>query len=148
MRLAPNLLTMISLTLLSTQSFAQPTLPASHGAKPPKLEGMEYPKARKIILGYGWVLSPGNCTGIDRNYDNSCARFPEIENCSGTGVGYCDMDFAKPGQCLTVTTVGGPPGNAGKGEETIVDEIYFSRHRCLTTTERNSPHPLGWHPAP
>lgn len=76
-------------------------------SKPFRLEDMEYLAARKIITGYGWRPVAGRCEGaVD---PATCHVFPEIGNCSGTGVGYCDMAFSRKAQCLIVVTTGGAP---------------------------------------
>ena len=86
--------------------------------RPTKLEGMVYVKARPIILGYGWRPLPGDCGGADQL---TCARYPEIGNCSGTGVGFCDMTFTRRSRCLVIVTVGGEPRADKRGEPTVRD---------------------------
>ena len=97
-------------------------LPAAQAApaKPIKLERMEYSKARQIILGYGWKPVRGDCTGGNGSpWGEACARFPEIDNCMGTG--QCDMVFSKPGQCLIVFTA---------GEYGTTDSVIFRHTAC------------------
>jgi hypothetical protein len=95
---------------------------------PTKLEGMDYNEARKIILAMNWVPLTGPCEGVAD--DQTCRRFTEIGNCSGTGLGFCDMHFERRGRCLTITTVGGPPDGEIDGEPAVRD-VQFSRAPCL-----------------
>ena len=87
--------------------------------QPKRLEGMIYVDAREVILGMGWRPLDGPCEGIMG--EKICAQFPEIDNCSGTGLGFCDMHFARGKRCLTVITVGGPPEPAIDGEPAVRD---------------------------
>lgn len=48
-----------------------------------------------------------------------CEAFPEINNCSGSGLGYCDMTFTRPDRCLIVVTIGGRPDTSATGETKI-----------------------------
>ena len=72
-----------------------------------RLEDMEYLAAHKIITGDGWRPVAGRCEGVVD--PATCQAFPEIGNCSGNGVGYCDMAFSRKTQCLIVVTTGGAP---------------------------------------
>lgn len=100
------------------------TSPSAASSTPAKLEGMEYPKARTAILGYGWKPLSGDCSG--GGTDNTiCGSYPETGNCSGTGVGYCDMMFVKEKRCLSLVTTGGPPGDGA-----FVDTVTFSAAPC------------------
>ena len=92
--------------------------------KAAKLEGMDYPKARLAILGYGWKPVSGNCGGGGTD-DIVCTTYPETGNCSGTGVGYCDMMFVKEQRCLSIVTTGGPPGDGA-----VVDTVMFKAAPC------------------
>jgi hypothetical protein len=95
-------------------------------AKPAKLEGMHYDKARAVILGYGWKPFPGECGGppVEKS---TCARYPELGYCQGTGRGFCGMTFSKGDRCLHLTTVESPPGQGGY---TVVYEVHFGRGSC------------------
>lgn len=84
---------------------------------------MAYSKARRIILGYGWKPVYGNCSGGGTTA-SICKKFPEIDNCSGTGVGFCDMLFVRKQRCLSLVTVGGPPPDA------VVRDVAFSAAPC------------------
>ena len=93
-----------------------------------KLEGMDYMEARAIIHSYGWSPMRAECSGID---EATCLRFPEIGNCSGTGMGFCDMHFTRSNRCLSLVTVGGPPDSVADGEPSVRD-VAFSRIPCRT----------------
>jgi hypothetical protein len=97
-------------------------------AKTTNLEGMDYVSARKVILGYGWQPLPGNCGGGGAS-NLTCSTYPEIGNCSGSGVGFCDMTFVRPNRCLVVVTVGGAP-DAKKHGESVVRDVQFRRGTC------------------
>jgi hypothetical protein len=97
-------------------------------AKAGKLEGMDYRKARTRIVALGWQPLSGDCGGGGTS-DTLCRQYPEIGNCSGSGVGYCDMTFIKADRCLLVLTTGGAPqSRAGGGA--IVHDVTFSRGKC------------------
>jgi hypothetical protein len=113
-------------TLLCVTLHGQGLSATAAGAKktkPAKLEGMAYPKARRVILGYGWKPVSGNCGGGGTT-ESICKKFPEIGNCSGTGVGFCDMLFVRKRRCLSIVTVGGPPPDA------VVRDVVFSAGPC------------------
>ena len=92
-----------------------------------RLEGMEYLQARRIVLGYGWEPLPGDCRGGGTS-DEICAQFPEIGNCSGVGVGFCDMTFVRRDRCLRLVTIGGAPD--GSPGDTTVRDVRFARAPC------------------
>lgn len=90
----------------------------------PKLEGMNYDKARAIILSYGWKPFAGQCLGEEV----TCKRYPELHYCQGVSPGYCDMKFAKENRCLILTTLETPPGTTG--DDTWVKDVTFHRGAC------------------
>ena len=79
---------------------------ASRSSGPAKLEGMEYDKARSVILGLGWKPFPGECNGVP---EETCKKYPEIKSCQGVAPDYCAMSFAKQASCLSVLTLEAPP---------------------------------------
>ena len=95
---------------------------------PARLEGMDYDNARSVILGYGWTPSPGECGGPPVD-ESTCARYPELRYCQGTGLGFCSMVFMRTDRCLYVTTVESPPGRGGY---TAVHYVRFRRRPCQT----------------
>jgi hypothetical protein len=115
----------IALALATALLMAPQPVPAK---KPTKLEDMEYLRARKIILRSGWVPVLGECRGPDVN-DHTCATYPEVGNCTGVGIGYCDMTFRRGEQCLYLVTIGGAPQD--KPGDTEVRDVRFSRGQCV-----------------
>lgn len=103
---------------------------STSAAKPTRLEGMPYWRARAIILRFGWHPFKGDCGGpaID---DTLCSQFPEISYCSGSGVGYCGMLFYRQDRCLILITVGGTPETSGRAGA-VVRDVTFHRRPCLT----------------
>ncbi len=113
--------------LLTAQGVPNIAQAASPDGKPLKLEHMDYAAARKLILGYGWTPMSGHCEQLS---EKTCAAFPEIASCSGTGLGYCGMVFIKQDKCLYVLTTGGEPGSAGDGS-TQVEKVTFRHGPCV-----------------
>lgn len=79
---------------------------------------MPYHKARKIILQNGWKPVPGNTP--DENIGIPALAFQdlgytEVDDCSGTGMGYCTFYFQdNKGEYLRIGTEGsdhGPDSN-------------------------------------
>ena len=93
-----------------------------------KLEGMDYNEARRIVLDYGWAPEPGRCEGPGVTAA-VCETFPETDSCSGTGLGRCVMRFARPGRCLTIGTIGGPPAPEIDGEPSV-EGVGFTTGAC------------------
>ena len=69
-------------------------------------EGQPYLTLRDAMLEDGWTPVAGACQGV---FDVPCEDFPEIENCTGTGLGFCDMTFERNQSCLSVVITDGPP---------------------------------------
>jgi len=93
-----------------------------------RLEDMAYLDAREVILALGWSPVEGPCMGGGTG-ETTCSDFPEIGNCSGTGVGYCDMAFRRKDRCLAVVTTGGAPDRTDP-EGVAVDWVRFSKAPC------------------
>lgn len=80
-------------------------------AKLPRLEAMELPLARERLLAQGWRARPSD-PGADEGEDGmrDALRglgFPEVEGCSGTGMGYCNYHYRNAaGDALQLTTAG------------------------------------------
>lgn len=86
-------------------------------AKLPRLEALALPAARERLLAQGWQArqsDPGADEGEDGMRDAlRKLGFPEIEGCSGTGMGYCNYHYRNAaGDALQLTTAGEyvPPG--------------------------------------
>lgn len=92
------------------------TLPAidsycGQRAKLPRLEALALPLARDRLLAQGWQAHPSD-PGADDGQDGmrDALRglgFPEVEGCSGTGMGYCNYHYRNAaGDALQLTTAG------------------------------------------
>lgn len=99
---------------------------AAAAPQPSKLEGLDYRKARQIILTYGWKPVTGSPCNTD---SDTCAHFPEVSACSGVGEGYCGMAFSRQKRCLYITTSGGQPEAEGE-EDTHVVAVTFRTAPC------------------
>lgn len=95
-------------------------------AASPRLEEMHYLEARKVIIGLGWQPLEGPCDTISQA---TCSDFPEIGNCLGTGLGFCDMHFRRGKRCLTVVTTGDAPDRA-QPDRTSVEWVRFTKAPC------------------
>jgi hypothetical protein len=96
-------------------------------SSPPRLEGMDYRSARRIILGYGWQPVTGPCWGVS---ESDCASFPEIDSCSCCGQAPCGMFFRRRNWCLIVSTLGASPVIGREESDTVVTNVYFRRGHC------------------
>ena len=112
--------------IITAQCLPTITHATSASSKPPKLEYMDYSSARKIILSYGWSPMPGPCKQVS---NTTCSRFPEIESCSGVGLGYCGMLFVKQNRCLYLLTTGGPP-ESDTEDYAQVEQVTFRHGPC------------------
>lgn len=101
---------------------------ARSAQKTTRLEGMDYLEARKTILRFGWAPLPGGCSGGGASA-KLCGAYPEIGNCTGTGIGYCDMTFIRRDQCLLIVTVGGAPGTTKRHQPTV-QGVHFGPGPC------------------
>ena len=76
-------------------------------ADPDDSSGLDpYLTLRDAMLDDGWTPVAGACQGV---FNVPCEDFPEIENCTGTGLGFCDMTFERNQSCLSVVITDGPP---------------------------------------
>jgi hypothetical protein len=96
--------------------------------KASRLEGLEYPQARKKILSFGWVPFTGGC--LENEGPEVCGQFPELINCTQGQPEFCILRFAKPGRCLEITTRGGYLEDNGG---TLVDQVGFHNKPCKKT---------------
>lgn len=69
-------------------------------------KGESYSSVRKKMLKAGWkpFRSPDADECIDG--DSRCAGRPEMQSCSGTGVGACAFTWKRRGRLVTILTVG------------------------------------------
>ena len=93
-----------------------------------RLEDMNYPQAREVILAMGWMPAGEDCGGGGTG-GTTCADFPEIDSCSGTGMGYCAMTFRRGDRCLDVLTTEGPPVR-GVTDRPFVNDVSFRKGLC------------------
>lgn len=113
--------------LLQLPAFSQAQEKSAKG--PDRLEGMEYIKARNVILDYGWRPSPGDCGGPDVN-DQTCTKYPEVHRCTGVGIGLCTMKFVRGNRCLILEAIGGAPQD--HPGDTTIREVTFRHAPCPT----------------
>lgn len=103
---------------------------------PDLAKGQDYNEARKVIIDAGFSPHTDNweshCHPEQRDTDYMstvqefvCPDFPEVESCTGTGMGYCSMQFVSDkDNLLRVTTRGGSPdvglvGPDGRGQVVV-----------------------------
>lgn len=79
----------------------------------PNLRGKDIPEARKILAREGWRPAPPEApeeAGYDAATGYRAGGMPEFETCSGTGYGFCAVNYERAdGAQLRVTTVGDEP---------------------------------------
>lgn len=79
----------------------------------PNLRGKEIPEVRKLLARQGWRPDPPKAPeeeGYDAAKGYRAEGMPEFETCSGTGYGFCALNYAHAGGArLHVTTVGDEP---------------------------------------
>lgn len=80
----------------------------------PNVYGKPLDAARKALIAGGWQpLPPERAPEWGAAADLAKAGVIEVEDCSGTGVGYCGYNYRGAAGVLGVTTVGGEPEPAG-----------------------------------
>ncbi len=96
-------------------------------AQVPRLESLDLPEARKRLLAQGWRPRTVGAREGEDGIRDALVRggYPEVEECSGTGMGYCNFLYENAaGANLTLTTGGESdpegdrptwPGTAGFG---------------------------------
>ena len=120
----PVLAGLIYYSLLIGTADAQKTPKCSTSTKVPKIKDMIYHNARKLLLKEEWVpiqpiypkdKIPFNQTVIYERFK----PYPEVQGCSGTGLGYCTIFFTNQNyDILVITTVGEDDPN-GKYSATV-----------------------------
>ena len=94
-------------------------------AQLPNLYGMPIAKARNLLTQHGWKPVARNRTQDEIGYaitDLVRQGFTEVDDCSGTGFGFCRFDYAGPAGTLGVTTV-------GDGDSPVADYTVQCRSR-------------------
>ncbi|MBW4578672.1 MAG: hypothetical protein KME42_03745 [Tildeniella nuda ZEHNDER 1965/U140] len=88
-------------------------------------QGMPYAQARKILLEAGWQaveFSPNRERFSPMDYIINQLGYNEVEDCSGTGMGYCRFSFADAnGRKLAVVTVNNQRGQQPKLQRWWID---------------------------
>lgn len=84
----------------------------------PRVEGVALPQARERLLARGWRAAPpqreepGYVAGMIE------AGYPEVEDCAGTGQGFCSFAYRnQAGDRLTLVTAGERSPPEGPGDE-------------------------------
>ena len=102
----------------STLTIAAPAAeePVCNGAATvPAIEGQPIDRARQTLIAAGWQPVPGDPAqqALGWARDLAAAGVPEVEDCSGTGFGFCAFSYAGPAATLSVVTagVGGEDGS-------------------------------------
>lgn len=83
--------------------------PVCNGAATvPEIEGLPIDEARKRLISAGWEPVPGDPAQQSLGFaqDIASADVPEVEDCSGTGFGFCAYRYSGPAGELSVTTAG------------------------------------------
>ena len=64
-------------------------------------------RTEMIRAGYLPTRISGRAPCSETLFEETCRTYPEVIDCSGTGAGYCEFNFAKrTGERLTVVTRG------------------------------------------
>lgn len=75
-------------------------------AEVPLVEGMPIDMARKLLVDYGWHAQPQDAPGVGMAADIAARGVTEVEDCSGTGFGFCSYLYVGPAGGLSVITAG------------------------------------------
>jgi hypothetical protein len=80
----------------------------------PDIEGLPIDQARRALQAGGWTPVPGSAADRTLGWTEDLAAMglPEIQDCSGTGFGFCLFAYDHPAATLNVVTVG-EPGDDG-----------------------------------
>ena len=72
----------------------------------PTLYGLPIHQARILLLAEGWKPAPPDAQSPSGYVQELAKTLPEVQDCSGTGFGYCGYAYDKGGAALTVTSAG------------------------------------------
>src|SRR5690606_5777892 len=98
--------TLICLALIASQLHAGPREDAYDALR----QGMVYQDAREIILNGGWQGARLYAEMGCQTHDDTCARFPEVDSCTGIGDPLCRFVFTDGrSNRLVVVTFGEDP---------------------------------------
>jgi hypothetical protein len=71
---------------------------------------MPYAEARRKMLDLGWQVPALNYSERCEWMKEICTQYPEVDDCSGTGLGFCRFIFSdSQGNRFIITTVGRNP---------------------------------------
>lgn len=100
--------------LLATVLLAMPFAAPAHAdalddAVAALVQDAPYAEAREKLLAAGWQPMAFDMTTLAGRCsfrEEICTTYPEAEDCSGTGMGFCLFRFEADGRKLSVTTAG------------------------------------------
>ncbi len=73
-------------------------------------QGMPYSEARAKMLDLGWQVPVVNYSKTCEFIKEICNQYPEVDDCSGTGMGFCLFIFTDSnGKRFIITTAGQDP---------------------------------------
>lgn len=73
-------------------------------------QGMPYSEARTKMLHLGWQVPIVNYSEQCEWMEEICSKYPEVDDCSGTGMGFCNFIFTdSSGKRFIITTAGRDP---------------------------------------
>ncbi|MEI2456718.1 hypothetical protein [Lysobacter firmicutimachus] len=77
-------------------------------AEVPRIERLELPKARELLFAQGWRGDPPEREdGLENFLGGMIRAYPEVEDCAGTGMGYCRFAYRnEAGHALALITAG------------------------------------------
>ncbi len=76
----------------------------------PNSYGLPLHIARQVLLAEGWTPHPAEDASSSDWIGEMQAKWPELQDCSGTGFGYCAWQYSRAtGQSLALTTAGEAP---------------------------------------
>lgn len=79
-----------------------------HNAEKPHINlGMDYVRARQILLGQGYIPATQRPTVPCEEGDRRCQNYPEMLYCSPTGIALCAFIWRTPrGETIEILTAG------------------------------------------
>lgn len=81
--------------------------PVCNGAAElPLMYGLPIDRARALLIAEGWQPVTGQTNTASYAAEIAAAGVPEVEDCSGTGFGYCAYRYTGAAGTLNVTTMG------------------------------------------
>ena len=118
-----SLISLITCSFLITNVFAQKTPKCRTSTKISKIKDMNYHNARKLLLKEEWVpiqpIYPKDKNPFALTIYERFKPYPEVQGCSGTGLGFCTMFLTNQNyDILVITTVGEDDPN-GKYSATV-----------------------------